>query len=95
MRLLLPNTHPTAMSNIFHSCVLATCMLSAMCANAQQYQGTPKQRDACTGDAFRLCQKYIPDPARVEICLRQNMAKLSEACRLVFDPKAAQGKRKW
>ncbi|MGZ5127872.1 MAG: hypothetical protein ACXWC1_34330, partial [Burkholderiales bacterium] len=40
---------------------------------------------ACAPDAFRFCVGYIPDPARVEYCLRQNMFDLSDACRSVFE----------
>jgi hypothetical protein len=32
--------------------------------------------------AFRLCAGYIPDPTRVEQCLRQSKPDLSDACRL-------------
>ena len=52
---------------------------------AQDNRGTPEQRAACTPDAFRLCAIHIPDPARVESCLRQNTSLLSEACRSVFN----------
>jgi hypothetical protein len=51
---------------------------------AQENRGTPEQRAACAPDAFRLCSAYIPDPTRVELCLRQNKSELSEACRSVF-----------
>jgi hypothetical protein len=37
----------------------------------------PEQRAACAPDAFRLCAGYIPDPTRVEECLRQNKSDLS------------------
>ena len=54
-------------------------------AFAQEYRGTPEQRAACTPDALLLCATYIPDPARVESCLRHRKADLSEACRAVFE----------
>jgi len=40
--------------------------------------------DACTPDAFRLCQAAIPDAARVAHCLAANKARLSPACKVVF-----------
>src|ERR1700738_1687758 len=46
--------------------------LCATSAFAQENHGTPEQRAACAPDAFRLCSGYIPDPTRVEYCLRQN-----------------------
>jgi hypothetical protein len=54
-------------------------------AFAQEARGTPEQRAACTPDALLLCASYIPDPTRVESCLRQRRADLSEACRAVFE----------
>ncbi len=60
----------------------------AVCCNgafAQDERGTPEQRAACTPDALQLCTSYIPDPARVESCLRLRKADLSEACRAVFE----------
>jgi hypothetical protein len=61
-------------------------LLCAATASAQENRGTPEQRAACTPDALRLCGSYVPDPTRVEHCLRQNISGLSEACRSVFEP---------
>jgi hypothetical protein len=60
-------------------------LLCATTASAQENRGTPEQRAACAPDAFRFCVGYIPDPTRVEYCLRQNMSDLSDACRSVFE----------
>jgi hypothetical protein len=49
-------------------------------------QGTQQQRDACTPDAFRLCGAYMPDPGRVEACLRASGPNLSRPCYEVFFP---------
>ena len=49
-------------------------------------QGTQDQRDACTPDAFRLCGAYMPDPGRVEACLRAAGPNLSRPCYAVFFP---------
>src|SRR5215471_7747498 len=57
---------------------------SCLCPGAQENHGTPEQRTACAPDAFRLCGSYIPDALRVEDCLRQRTADLSDACRSVF-----------
>ena len=40
---------------------------------------TPEQ--ACTNDAFRLCNDAIPDRATVGACLRRNARSLSPDCR--------------
>jgi hypothetical protein len=63
-------------------------LLCATSASAQDNRGTPEQRVACAPDAFRLCSSYIPDPTRVEHCLRQNKSDLSDGCRLVFEQSA-------
>jgi hypothetical protein len=49
-------------------------------------QGSQQQRDACTPDAFRLCGAYMPDPGRVEACLRASGPNLSRPCYDVFFP---------
>ena len=75
---------------------LVAALLCATTASAQENRGTPEQRAACAPDAFRLCAGYIPDPTRVEQCLRQSRLELSDACRLVFEqssgPVASRGK---
>lgn len=51
-----------------------------------QGQGTEQQQEACTPDAFRLCGAYMPDPGRVEACLRASGPRLSRPCYDVFFP---------
>ena len=68
-------------------------LLCVTTASAQENHGTLEQRAACAPDAFRLCSSYIPDAARVENCLRQRTADLSDACRSVFGQSAAEAMR--
>ena len=70
------------------SIAAAAAFLCATSAFAQDNRGTPEQRAACAPDAFRLCAGYIPDPTRVEQCLRQSKSDLSDACRSVFEQSA-------
>ena len=70
------------------SIAVAATFLCATSAFAQDNRGTPEQRAACAPDAFRLCAGYIPDPTRVEHCLRQNKSDLSAACRSVSEQSA-------
>ena len=65
--------------------VLAS-LLCATTASAQDNRGTPEQRAACAPDAFS--SSYIPDPARVEHCLRRSKSDLSDACRSIFEQSA-------
>ncbi|HSP48778.1 MAG TPA: hypothetical protein VLN61_01065 [Pseudolabrys sp.] len=52
---------------------------------------TQADADACTPDAFRLCQNAIPDENRVAQCLAQNKWQLSPACKIVFSRPATAG----
>jgi len=52
---------------------------------------TQQDADACTPDAFRLCQQAIPDAARVANCLAVNKQQLSPACHAVFSRPATAG----
>ena len=49
---------------------------------------TPEGRQACTGDAFRLCSAEIPSVDRVRACLHRNKAQLSPGCRGFISPGA-------
>ena len=56
---------------------------------------TQEDADACTSDAFRLCQNAIPDVSRVGLCLAQNKRQLSAACTIVFNrPHSAIGRER-
>jgi hypothetical protein len=74
-------------------CIAVLAAFFTTTAFAQDNQGTPEQRAACALDAFRLCSRYVPDAAKVENCLRQNAADLSDACQLVFEQSAGQQKQ--
>jgi hypothetical protein len=63
----------------------AAALLVALPASALA-QGTQAQRDACTPDAIRLCGAYMPDPGRVEACLRAAGPNLNRPCYDVFFP---------
>ncbi len=47
-------------------------------------EGTFAQRHACTPDVFRLCKDFIPDHARITVCLQRHRRMLSHDCRIVF-----------
>jgi hypothetical protein len=49
---------------------------------------TPEGRQACTGDAFRLCSAEIPNVDRVRACLHRNKTQLSPGCRGFISPRA-------
>jgi len=47
---------------------------------------TEDQQQACTPDAFRLCNSEIPDVDRVTACMIRNKALLSPPCKVFFRP---------
>ena len=69
-------------------CLVVAGLACATTAVAQENRGAPWQRAACAPDAFRLCSSVIPDAAKVESCLRQKQAELSNACSASFARKA-------
>jgi len=47
---------------------------------------TADEQQACTNDAFQLCQNFIPDRNRVFTCLVENRNQLSAPCHTVMIP---------
>ncbi len=47
---------------------------------------TAEEQQACTNDAFQLCQNFIPDRNRVFTCLVENRTQLSAPCHVVMAP---------
>jgi len=66
--------------------VLGTAVVTALLAwsSAGFAAGTPEQRSACMGDAFKLCSSEIPNVSRITSCMRANFSKLSPACKTAF-----------
>jgi hypothetical protein len=57
-------------------------------------QGTADERRACTPDVFRLCSGFIPDPARITVCLQQKVNDLSPTCRTVMSARPTVADRR-
>jgi hypothetical protein len=60
---------------------LRRCMAGS---GADGERGTPEQRAACMGDAFRFCSSEIPNIPRITACMEKNLRRLSPACRAQF-----------
>jgi hypothetical protein len=54
-------------------------------AFAQSGPSEDVQRQACMGDALRLCSSYIPDRGRIRSCMAAQLDRLTPQCRAVFD----------
>jgi hypothetical protein len=55
---------------------------------------TPEEQQACSNDAFRLCNSEIPDVDRVTVCMIARKSELSPGCRVFFrssEPERAAG----
>lgn len=50
-----------------------------------QHMGTPQEQHACSHDASRFCRKSLGDDMAVQQCLQSHRAKLSKACKGVFE----------
>ena len=57
--------------------------ISFLCSTAMAE--TTEERQACIGDAFRVCWAAIPNRIDVFRCLMDNRPRLNPACRVVMD----------
>lgn len=75
--------------------LLLACTFLALCAASADAapRGTAHQRSACTDDAYKFCERYVPDAAAVESCLKANIGGLSRACKAQIQGAAAAKKR--
>ena len=61
----------------------AVLAIAFLCSTA--IAETSEERQACIGDAFRVCWAAIPNRNDVFHCLLANRAKLNPLCRVVMD----------
>ena len=50
-----------------------------------QHAGTQQEQAACSRDASRFCRKDLGDDSAVQQCLQMKRARLSSACKKVFE----------
>jgi hypothetical protein len=63
---------------------IALATVLAVGAGTVALAETAEEQQACTNDAFALCQNYIPDRNRVFSCLVENRNQLSVPCHTVM-----------
>jgi hypothetical protein len=63
---------------------IALAIVLALSAGTVALAETAEEQQACTNDAFALCQNYIPDRNRVFSCLVENRNQLSVPCHTVM-----------
>jgi hypothetical protein len=61
--------------------------------NGASAQGGDAAREACTPDAMRLCNEFVPDEAKVRSCMLSKRSLLSEPCRLIMRAGPKEGAR--
>jgi hypothetical protein len=76
---------PPQLTLLTRRCVSLALLAATVSPTPSFSQGTLEQRLACTPDVLRLCSAFIPDADQISICLRGQLAELSEACRTVFE----------
>jgi hypothetical protein len=73
------------MSTFRYGLIGAALAAALLSATAPAFaQGTPEQRSACMGDAFRYCSVHIPSVPKITACMKVNFSKLSQACQSVI-----------
>jgi hypothetical protein len=64
--------------------ILGLAMAVGLAPAPAAAQGTPQQQQACTPDVMRLCNQFVPDVAKITVCMAHNRANISQACRDAF-----------
>jgi hypothetical protein len=62
-----------------------TVALTIALSGSTVFAETSEERQACIGDAFRVCWSAIPNRDAVFHCLLDNRSQLNVACRIVMD----------
>jgi hypothetical protein len=65
--------------------VPATIVLAIALLSPAAVAETTEERQACIGDAFRVCWAAIPNRNDVFLCLLNNRSRLNPACRAVMN----------
>jgi len=64
----------------------AVSLVFAAASPASAQSGpSPQEQMACRSDAGKYCAEHIGKPPQMNVCLRDNKAKLSDACRKVVE----------
>jgi hypothetical protein len=68
------------------SALISVILLCAAVSQGFAQSGpSPQEQMACRTDAGKFCAEHIGKPPQMNACLRDNKAKLSDACRKVVE----------
>jgi hypothetical protein len=69
--------------------ILGMALVTSFAPAPAAAQGTPEQQQACTPDVMRLCSAFVPDVAKITVCMKKNWSSVSPACRTALHPPRA------
>jgi hypothetical protein len=64
---------------------VSLALLADVTLASAQSAPTASEQMTCRGDAGKFCAEHIGKPPQMNACLRENKARLSEACRKVVE----------
>ncbi len=73
----------------FKTCLAVASLSLALAVLALPRAGfayTQEEQQACTPDAMRLCNEFIPNVDAITACMIKKKAQLSPQCRVFFRP---------
>ena len=65
--------------------VLAFAVSVSALSSTSSFAFSAEAQQMCTGDAFRLCSREIPNIPKITACMIKHRTKLSTGCRTVMD----------
>lgn len=60
--------------------------LSGLLLSSASAATRDEQKQACQGDAIKLCTFAIPNEAKITACMKKKIDQLSPKCRAMFGP---------
>ena len=72
---------------VYAASAFASLMLLSAAGSTASAQSGPSMQEqmACRSDAGKFCAEHIGKPPQMNVCLRDNKAKLSDSCRKVVE----------
>jgi hypothetical protein len=74
-------------------CALLFCSLNQAGAQGAPSTGPVSVEQACTSDAMRLCSEFVPDRAKITVCMKAKHAQISKECRVAMAGGGGGGRR--
>ena len=66
-------------------CALLVCGLHQAGAQGAATSSAPVNvEQICTPDAMRLCSEFVPDRAKITVCMKAKHAQISKECRVAM-----------